>query len=704
MISSVDMSSAMDRASKPVERVFSLITTLVREKEGLNRAQIFQRLEEHYGDGSIEARRRMFLRDKDLAAELGFSIKTEVREDLASEDEKHVYLIDGEELPRLEVTLNDTQRQLLVATADTVLDDPAFPLREEMAVAVHKVLLASGPQAGEDACSCRLMLQERGGVARSGARRWMTQVTRAVEKRERIRIRYEDREGRITQREIDPWGIAFVWGEWRLAAMCHLRDAVRVFALHRIQDLRFVRRGRRQVRFRVPAGVDPVSIIHVMPWQYSVHEPVEVTLRADGDFAWYARRFLGVDPGEGTEDVFSLRATNTDFLVSMVLRYGPRLRILEPESLVREVATRARQVGSRRGWGRAKKGPLVRRRQAGVLLARRPEPDTKKRLALFSFIVMYVAEHGQVRLSDLAKILDMDVSRLVTMLEKVATCGVYPSWSHDLYGIVVSEDEGIVTYTGGPSRRMERPVRLEEREMAGLVLGLKWLTDCTTPPFDYEADRIVRKFLDSAGRQLRNLSEDLMKRIRVGGGRGPDWDTFLDVSRAVLDRRKVDITYYTISRGEESRRTIRPYVVVSRLGMWYVVAHCEKVGRVRTFRFDRIRSHRLRTATFLRPRTFDPARYLDWGIYPDPDPPPGQRTVVAFDPRWLGRNVGREGYAFLDHVQGNQLTFAVDPTAHEGFLSWLLGLTTRFAILEPPALVARMRDRGKALVEAHSSV
>jgi proteasome accessory factor C len=685
---------------RPVERVFSLVTTLLRSRRGLTRKQILDRMEEFYGHADARAQRRMFLRDKDLAREWGFPIVTEVDDEDAPEDERHVYRIDATEQRALSVTLTATQRDILVATADMVLDDPAFPMREDMAMAVHKLLMAGGGYRDPSQCSCRVQLQQPAGVARGGARRWMGPLTDAVRGRYRLRIGYTDARGVSTRREIDPWGLAFVRGEWRLAAFCHLREDVRVFAVHRIAAVSRVRRSGRPVRFRMPAGRDPRAIVNVEPWRYSVHPAERVTLRADDDFRWYASRLLGVEPTGG---LYRLEATNTDFLVRTALRYGPRIRVESPPRLVEEVARRATRMGSRDGWGRARGSALARRRRSARPLARRASTGVRRRLGITGFLVAYLAAHREVRLETLARILDMEVPALVTLLERLATCGVYPSLDNDLYGIIVSPESGVVSYTHGPAPEMERPARLEHREVAALIVGLKWITDCMTPPFDYEAHALVDRFLEQAGRDLGSLAADLERRIAVGGPGGPDWHTFLDVSRAVLDRRKLDITYWSISRGELSRRTVRPYVVVNRLGMWYVSGYCESARRIRTFRFDRIRAHRLERARFSRPADFDPRAHLDGGIHPDAAPPAEQRVVVAFDPAWVARNAGREGHEFLDRFRDGTITFAVDPSRHEGFLSWLSWTTTRFDVVEPAALRRAMLRRRAEILAAHGS-
>ncbi len=693
----------------PAERLFCLIATLADSPAGLSRFEIVQRLAEFYcPDGEPapdpESLRRMFERDKALAKDLGFVIRiVEEADQDETEQDGQRYVIDARDIPSPSLTLTPTQRDLLAATAGTLLEDPVFPMREELATAIHRLLLASGEVTKDRVPTCRLVLGDKGPGLQSSRKRIMAALADAVHEKKTLRIEYTDLAGARSHREIDPYGLVYVRGEWRLAAFCHVRGAMRVFALHRISSVRAVRRSGRQARFRLPARFDAAAVVHVPPWRYSVHDPVEVTLAADLDFEWQATRVVGASPARrrGRTVFYEIEAANTPYLVELALRYGPRIRIAAPAALVQELRAAVTRMGTRHGWGRVQ-AQRATRRSAAMQPAGTPPSGpgvgTRRRIARYTFLVSYLAKHPVTRLDRLARIMDMPLADLITTLERLGTCGVYPSTTGRLFDVSIDADEGLVHYMTDPTMVMEAPVALDQRECVALLLGLKWLRDCATPPFDFEADRVMDRVLSMHSADLSRIIDDLTRRISVGGGDGPDWDTFHEVSRAVLGRRKLRIDYYTMSRDSHSERTIRPYVVVSKLGLWYVIGYCEERRDVRTFRIDRIRSARLARESFDPPRDFDPRAFLEWGIFPDLHPPEHQRVVVAFDPGWIAANEGREGREFLGHLAGNELTLAVEPSAHEGFLAWLSALTTRFAVVHPPELAERLEARRARLL------
>jgi predicted DNA-binding transcriptional regulator YafY len=66
---------------------------------------------------------------------------------------------------------------------------------------------------------------------------FMTEIQRAVAKKEVMRIDYCNTEGELTQREVEPIGIFYYSMAWHLIAWCRLRNGYRDFRADRIKAL-----------------------------------------------------------------------------------------------------------------------------------------------------------------------------------------------------------------------------------------------------------------------------------------------------------------------------------------------------------------------------------------------------------------------------------------------------------------------------------
>src|SRR5207244_8954784 len=96
----------------------------------------------------------------------------------------------------------------------------------------------------------------------------------AVARRKRVRIAYRnaavlDREAKRTERWVQPYGLAFRGGAWRLVAHCELRGAPRTFVVDRIEQLDLNTAHPNTADFEIPAGFDVGKEAGQQPWQWA---------------------------------------------------------------------------------------------------------------------------------------------------------------------------------------------------------------------------------------------------------------------------------------------------------------------------------------------------------------------------------------------------------------------------------------------------
>jgi proteasome accessory factor B len=62
------------------------------------------------------------------------------------------------------------------------------------------------------------------------------------------------------------------------------------------------------------------------------------------------------------------------------------------------------------------------------------------------------------------------------------------------------------------------------------------------------------------------------------------------ICEALLHKKRLHMTYYSLHRDEVTERDVYPYGLVQRKGGWYLVGHCLLRKELRQFRLERIRS------------------------------------------------------------------------------------------------------------------
>jgi predicted DNA-binding transcriptional regulator YafY len=162
-------------------------------------------------------------------------------------------------------------------------------------------------------------------------------LSAATHKRIGVRLRYCDQAGRSTERDFDPYGLAFSGGRWYAVGLCHLRKGLRNFRLDRIENI------TEQARpFERPAGFDVLvyltTSIATLPRAFSI----EVLLETDLDSA---RRelFPAIGVLEPVGDALLLRsqADDLDWFARELARLPWRFEIRNPAGLVEAVSRHA---------------------------------------------------------------------------------------------------------------------------------------------------------------------------------------------------------------------------------------------------------------------------------------------------------------------------------------------------------------------------
>ncbi len=123
-------------------------------------------------------------------------------------------------------------------------------------------------------------------------------------------------------------------------------------------------------------------------------------------------------------------------------------------------------------------------------------------------------------------------------------------------------------------------------------------------------DRALEKLHGGLADVQRRAAEKSRSRIHVDQRRWnqpePPREILTALRRAVWDDRRVRVRYEDRNRAT-STRTVDPLGLVSKAGVWYLIArHGEEP---RSFRVDRIRSAEELTQRFERPASFDLERY-----------------------------------------------------------------------------------------------
>ncbi|MFD3501079.1 helix-turn-helix transcriptional regulator [Streptomyces sp. NPDC058676] len=204
--------------------------------------------------------------------------------------------------------------------------------------------------------------------------------------------------------------------------------------------------------------------------------------------------------------------------------------------------------------------------------------QTRRMLSLMT----YLRERPGARVEDVARAFGITEDELVSDLDVLPMCGT-SFRGGDLLDI---DTDGERIWWHNPDDVAE-PLRLAADEATALLVAARAVS---TLPGLRESDRqallrATAKVEAAAGEQA-GASSRLSVTFESEGG------VFADVDRAISERRRLWIRYYSPARDEVTEREIDPIRLVS-VGHTYVEAWCRRSEARRTFRLDRVAEIRI---------------------------------------------------------------------------------------------------------------
>lgn len=520
-------------------------------------------------------------------------------------------------LPDLD--LDPQERALLSTAGAAALEQPSFPLREDLLRALEKLFFSTHfPHRS-------LEPPRRGSGKEAQA---LELLGRAVVSHRRVEIAYRSYVGERTERVVAPYGLTFRSGTWFLVGHCLLRGAIRTFSVERIVATRSV--DGERAAFTVPAGFDLAAHVGHEAWQLALHPRRRIRLVAQPALAPLAKNLFSA-PGSGADEVveaedgtlrISLLATNADAIARLALRHFPHLEIVAPPSLAAQVeealerirllhegppaqeALRVAEpgveggvapgVGDGDGDGTAQDAGTAQPQEG-----RRPPEPLQERLRRALLLLPRVVAKSGATVEEIAKEVGLAPGELVEELDRLRMVGRPPFSPADMVDVDVVEGRVHATLPQG----FTKPPALTPTEAAALDAAASALAAEGGAPLQAVREKIRL----AVPAPIRERFDAVAGRLQVAG-LGLRQEVARLVDQGIEGRRELSFQYFSAARGEATQRRVRPLRRFLHQGQWYLYAYCCERRDRRLFRLDRGSEFRLEEATFL-PRPSDEAPF-----------------------------------------------------------------------------------------------
>jgi predicted DNA-binding transcriptional regulator YafY len=698
----------MAKDTEKLIRQLSLISYLMAERRPVTATEI-RRDVEGYSGMNEDAFARRFYADRSELESLRIQLTVDRPADGAAEQEN--YSLRPENFHLRPIAFTDKELAAL-QTALSLLDGE-FAYAEPLRLALQQITWGRpSPLRAPEQRSVALGITASAGGHELSAR--LAKVETAIFRNKTIVFDYYTM-GRdeVSARRVDPYHLLFQGGQFYLLGYSHEREAIRVFRLSRIRG-KVSYATKAEHDFHRPADFDPRAYASRADWQLGEEEGVAEVL-ISGKIAWQIERHFGrygeirepaEDEGSDGDVVFRTSYSSPRSLISWVLGLGVNARLLAPSELVCELQQRLELLQERHGESAPTGRPVpvqdVRAQGATRSRSRRGHddggssrsetairPERFARLVTLASILIEAGRKGlKVNVADVRERLQLSEEELREDLGVLNVVN-FGGGSYVLYA-ELNEEQGEIEVDPEPySDNFDRPARLLPVEAKALVAAI-----------DLIGEHIPEGSLTSARTKIvAALGEDPMEQgLQVASAAGDDSDVARRASKAIVQRRIIELEYYKENEDELSLRRVEPYALTNGREGWYLACFDPERDGVRHFRLDRIKQATVTDERF-RPRPeVDPAADVDgWLRTGEVEASRSARVWVSKERARWAREARRVVEEWRDGSVVVELSFAG--------VDWLVREVLReagdAAVLEPgdareavQAAVSRLREGG----------
>ena len=596
-------------------RQLSLVAFLMAQQRPVTAEEIHEAVE-GYGGMSEQAFLRRFYSDRSELEGVGLKLAVERPSDDPFQGDLYAMPPENYYLPPIEFD----EAELSALHTSLYLLEGQFAYAEPLRLALQHLTLGR-PSPLDDHAARTVAVNLLGSRHTSEVSSHLIKIESAISRRKTIRFRYYSI-GRddLGDREVDPYSLLYMAGNWYLVGYAHDREDLRCFRLSRIQG-RITFKTRAEHDFPPPSEVDLSRYRDRAPWQLA--DPIgTAVIELSPTIAWWVDQMFGAQ-GEYEERPDGSAVFRTDYggereIVSWVLGLGAEAEVLEPPALRTAAMTALEQLRTRHSIKpRRRAKPLPRTAEAP------PADDTDdpservvpvERISrLLALMTRLLAACGRSYEAEVpCSALRSELNLTQEALEEDLTLLNLINFGGGCYALFAQvEGDEVVVQKEVYGDQFSRPARLSPLEAKALLWAL-----------DFVGGRLPlvgEESLASARRKIEDaVGEASTTGVELGAVQTASESVGAILARAVREDQVIEIDYWTESRGEVTKRVIEPHMLMNSRDAWYLVAFCRKAGEQRTFRLDRIRGATPQDEHFERRPEVEAVPYQPWGASTQP--------------------------------------------------------------------------------------
>ena len=180
-------------------------------------------------------------------------------------------------------------------------------------------------------------------------------------------------------------------------------------------------------------------------------------------------------------------------------------------------------------------------------------------------------------------------------------------------------------------------------------------------------------------------------------------ETIEMVSQAAVEKKQIEIAYYTMSRKSHTRRKISPYKIWFFDGSFYLIANCGLREDIRIFALDRIKELEITGESFETPEDFNIDEFMrsSFGVFHG-EPVQVRIWFAADIAEYIGEKVWHSSQR-LEPQDDGSVIFEAEVAGTEEIKYWVLKWGAKARVLAPEVLAEETREEVEAMLDIYKS-
>jgi predicted DNA-binding transcriptional regulator YafY len=248
-------------------------------------------------------------------------------------------------------------------------------------------------------------------------------------------------------------------------------------------------------------------------------------------------------------------------------------------------------------------------------------------------------------------------------------------------------------------------IKLTEGELVSVFLGEEILKKYRNSPFAEEIKKAFEKIELLLPEEISIDYEEIGRAYSFDIEHSRELDensakVFATLAKAIKTRHSVEIKYYSVARGEVTKRKLDPFHLRHTMGTWYLIALCHLRQDIRTFVVSNIREITMLEEKSVIPRGFSIDKFLadSWRIH---EGQPVTKVVVRFEPptsRWVSERKWHASQKTVENKDGSvTMSFKVAGTGE--IKPWIMSFGASVRVIAPKNLMGEIREEVRRMIK-----